>query len=277
MSLVDLSMQRIALSLPRFPGQTIPDQLLAGRAAAESAIRKYVPNLSFDRDAASATIRTVDAWSERNASGLSEAMKQAGNDLPEQLTLAVGTAEQVRSYLIASFTLAAWGMGPWTGGEVAREVSAGSMNESWAKTDAEHRLQTFAIIVKLENDGELGPIMRGESSIGALGIPPAIIVGIVIATVIFAAAVITTIYLNKQLELNNRLMSDLCKKAQEEGRDEVVAECVKATKDLQAGFMEKTLSKLAGWIVFAAVAVVGGKFVIDRLLERAPGPRKVKQ
>jgi hypothetical protein len=268
MSLVELSLQRIALSLPKFPGATVPEQLSSGRTAAETAIRKYMPDFRFDQDGASSVLRTIDAWAERNQEALSGAMQQAPNELPEQLTVAVGSAEQVRSFLIASFTVAASGMGPWMGGEVARVVEAGGRTAGWATLDAEHRLQTFAIIVKLENDGELGPIMKGSSGMGALGIPPALIVGIVIATVVFAAVVITTIYLNKQLELNNRLMRDLCEKAQKDGNDVVVEECINATKDLQLGFLEKTAGKLAGWLVIGAVAVIGGKYVIDQLMEK---------
>jgi len=270
MSLTDLSLQRIAMSLPKFPGATVPERLAVGRAAAEAAIRKYAPDFRFDEAGSLQVLRTIDAWSQRNSEALSEAMKAAGNDLPEQLTVAAGSAEQVRSFLIASFTVAASGMGPWTSGEVARIVSAGDRTESWATTDAEHRLQTFSIIVKLEQDGELGPIMMGTSGVGALGIPPALIVGIVIATVVFAAIVITTIYLNKQLELNNRLMRDICLKAQSEGNDEVVKECLKATEGLQTSFLQKTVSTVMAWVVVGAIAVVGGKYLIDKAMERSP-------
>jgi hypothetical protein len=267
MSLVDLSLQRIALSLPKFPGQTVPEQLVNGRTAAESAIRKYAPDFRFDRDGALSVLRTIDAWSERNSDGLAEALQSTSNDLPEQLTVAVGSAEQVRSFLIASFTMAASGMGPWTSGEVARVVEAAERTAGWANLDAEHRLQTFGIIVKLETDGELGPIMQGASGASGLGVPVPLIVGIVIATVVFAAVVITTIYLNKQLELNNRLMAELCERAQREGKDEVVKECIEATKELQLGFLERSAGKIAGWLVFGAVAVFGGKYLIDKAIE----------
>jgi len=273
MSLVDLSLQRLSLSLPRFQGATVPERLVNGRSDAEAAIRKYVPDFKYDEPGAQQVLRTIDAWAARNNDELSEAMKAAGNDLPEQLVVAVGSAEQVRSFLIAIFTVAAVGMGPWTSGEVARVVDAGQQSDAWANMDAEHRLQSFGIIVKLERDGELGPIMMGTSGtsgVGALGIPPALLVGIIVATVIFAAVVITSIYLNKQLELNNRLMRDICLKAQAEGKDEVVKECIKATEGLQSSFLQKTVNTVIAWVAIGAVAIVGGKFLIDRAMERRP-------
>jgi hypothetical protein len=257
--LAELSLQRIASRLPDFPGSTIPEKLASGRAEAERVLRKYVPDFAFDVTEAEQVTRTVDAWSARNERSLSDAMTQSDNQLPQALQLAMGSSAQVRQFLIASFTLAAAGLGPWLSGDMARAVGEGEHGQAWAEMDAESRLQTFGIIVAMERDGQLQEVMapQGVSGMGAL--PAAAWVVIVIVTVILAAAVVTTIYLNRRLTLNNRLMRDLCERAEARGDRQAVIECIKATKDLQISFLDDVGSKL-----MTGLLVLGGAYLAVR-------------
>lgn len=271
-SLAELSLARIRGRLPEFPGATLPQQLEAGLGQAEAALRKYVPDFRFDVAAAEATMRHVDAWAQRNQQALSEALQQSGDELPAALHLALGSAEQVQQFVLASFTLAAAGLGPWRAGEVARLVGAGEQPRAWAEQDAESRLQTVGLIVRMEQDGELEAIFRpAQAAAGVGGLPAAAVVWIVIAAVFLAAVVITALYLMQRLEVNNRLMRDICQRAQEEGDTEVVKECIKATRDLQVSFMEE-----AGGQLVTVALVIGGVVLAGKL---APwllrkGPRR---
>lgn len=269
--LAHLSMQRISSRLPDFPGSTIPEKLASGRAQAEQALRKYVPDFAFDVAEAEQVTRTVDAWAARNEQSLSDAMAQSNNQLPTALHLAMGSSSQVRDFVIASFTMAAAGLGPWLSGDVARAVGEGEHVEAWAEMDAESRLQTFGIIVALEREGELEEVMAPKSVTGVGALPAAAWVVVVIATVIFAAAVVTTIYLNRRLTLNNRLMRDLCERAEARGDREAVLECIKATKDLQISFLDDVGSKLMTGLLILGGAYLAVRYGLPMLLGAARG------
>ena len=97
----------------------------------------------------------------------------------------------------------------------------------------------------------------------------AVIAIIAVATVAFAAIVITTIYLWHRTNVNNRLMRDLCQKAQDEGRDAVVQSCIEATRDLQ---QETVTSQVGSVVLKVALAVaamyVGGKYVLPYVVDQ---------
>ena len=213
--LSELSLTRVQYSLPDFPGADLRAKLESGRAAAEAALRKQLPDFKFDPDEALRVMHTIDAWAERNTEALAAAMKQPQNDLPTSLHTTLGSNKQVADFLVASFTLAAAGLGPWMGYGVHEAVLAGEQSEFWARIDAQTRLQSFGMIVKLDNDGHLGPIMHGESGTAGLGIAPVVWVGIMaVVTVFFAAVILTYLYNNRRLELNNELLAKMCLKAQ---------------------------------------------------------------
>lgn len=254
-ALAELSLSRIAQGLPVFEGASLPEQLENGRAAAETALRKYAADFAFDEKGAKAVTRRIDAWADRNSASLSKAMRSTEGDLPEALQLAMGSTTEVGQFLIASFTLAAAGLGPWRSGAVARSVAEGGHAKSWAQMDAESRLQVFGIIVSMDQSGELGPIFQPGAT-GALGVAPAVIGIIVVATIIFAAIVVTYVYLNRRLEVNNRLMRDLCEEAQARGDYATVEDCIAATRDLQVSMFEDVGDKL-----LTGALIIGGAYL----------------
>lgn len=270
-TLARLSLARIAQRLPDFPGATLPDKLAAGRAEAERVLRKYVPDFAYDVPSAEQVTRTVDAWSQRNEQSLSEAMTKTDGDLPGALHLAMGSASQVQQFLIASFTLAAAGLGPWMSGDIARYVSEGEHAEGWAMLDAEGRLQTFGIIVAMDRDGDLAPIFQPEATAGVGALPAAAWVAIVIVTAIFAAAVVLTIHLNQRTTLNNRLMREICLKEQERGNQQAIIECIKATKGLQVSMLEETGSKL-----MTVALLIGAGYLAIKLLPMLSRTKKAR-
>ena len=266
--LSSIASARVAYALPVFPGATLADQLIAGRAAASQSIRRHLPDFRFDVEASQQAMRDIDAWSMRNDASLQGLLADPNaQSLPESLQLSLGTPDRVRSFLLASFTLAAAGMGPWTSGEVERVVSAGEQSDLWAGLDAQSRLQLFGIIVRLDEDDNLGPLLRGEKGLAGFGALPVVAV-VIIASVFFAAVVLTAIYLNRRMELNNRLMAEMCRRAQAEGRDDVVKDCIEATKDLQSETVLSTLtSSIVKIALVATVIYVGGKYGIPAVIE----------
>jgi hypothetical protein len=264
-----ISQARVAYALPVFPGASDAARLVAGRAAASLSIRRHLPDFVFDVESASQAMRDIDAWGERNDASLQGLFADPNAiSLPASLQLSLGGPERVRSFLLASFTLAASGMGPWTSGEVDRVVAAGEASDLWAGLDASSRGQIFGIIVRLDEDGNLGPLLRGEKGMAGLGSPIPVVAVVIIASVFFAAIVVTALYLNKRLELNNRLMGEMCRKAQAEGRDNVVRDCIEAMKELQS---DDPLSSLTSGLVkvaaVAAVVYVGGRYALPALVE----------
>jgi hypothetical protein len=235
--LAQLALARIQGSLPSFPGASLPEQLQNGRTQAHAILLKYVPALRFDLDAARDVMSEVNAWAERNQEQLSDAMRSPETDLPRWMQLNMGSAERVQQWVIANFTVAAAGMGPWESGKVAAEVANPSSNisDSWAKADAESRLQSFGLIVKMEQDGDMAYIFTGPNAASGFGALPALIVWAIVVTVVgLAAVVVTYLFLAKRLEVNNAIMRDLCQKAQAEGDQATVEKCIQATRDIQA-------------------------------------------
>jgi hypothetical protein len=266
-----LSQARVAYTLPVFPGLTVPAELASGRDTARSCILRHLPDFKFDVQAAEQTMRDIDAWSMRNSDALSALMADpTASSLPAALQLSLGSPDRVRSFLVASFTLAASGLGPWTSGEVDRAVSAGEQSAAWAGLDAESRLQLFGIIVRLDEQGDLGPLLRGEKAMAGFGEPVSgtVVLAVVIATLLFAAMVLTAVYLYRRMELNNRLMREMCNRAQAEGRENVVRDCIEAAKDLQSDTPMSSLGSMLVKVVGAAALIyVGGRYVTPAVIE----------
>jgi len=257
--------------LPDFPGATVAEQLLAGRDAALAVLRKYVPTLSFDVAAADDVLRGIEAWEERNSTALAATLQDpSAAALPEQIRIAFGS-DKAQQFIVAVFTRAAAGMGPWTSGRVATEVTRGQMpgvSDTWARTDAAYRLRVFGGIVRMEQTGCMQHFFVDPSATCAasgLGVAPVIVWAIVVAVVLVAALVLMFIYSARRLDENNRLMRDMCERAQAEGDKAVVDKCVQATKDLQAesmipglGDAISSLGKIVGVGVLAYVALKYG-------------------
>lgn len=250
MSLVDLSVQRA--NLPTFPGATLPEQMVAGRNAALAILRLYKPDLAFDVDAASQNLRVIDGWAERNGATLEAVFADPNaSALPEQVRLSFDNAT-AQQFVVAGFTMAAIGMGPWMSGAVAANTS-----EVWARDDAAARLRVFGAIVQMHQSGYLKSLFaQGQAAAGFGMIPVAYVVAIVVTTVLLAAVLAAYLYAVKQLEQNNRLMRDLCEKAQASGDQATTTACVEAAKGLQDSdlFGIKSIGKT----VVVMAAIIGG-------------------
>lgn len=257
--------------LPDFPGATVSEQLLSGRDAALAVLRKYVPTLSFDVAAADDVLRGIEAWEERNSALLASTLQDpSASALPEQIRLAFGS-DKAQQFIIAVFTRAAAGLGPWNSGRVATEVALGQMpgiNDTWARTDAAYRLRVFGGIVRMEQTGCMQHFFVDPSATCAasgFGVAPVIVWAIVVAVVLVAALVLMFIYSARRLDENNRLMRTMCERAQAAGDQATVAQCVQATKDLQAesmipglGEAISSFGKILGVGVLAYVALKYG-------------------
>jgi len=272
-SLAELSHGRIASGLGAIvgefaPGQPLPVRLVAGRDAALAVLRRYVPELQFDVRQADAQMRDIDAWADRNEDALKAIMASPLPELPEQLRLTMG-AERARQLIISSFTQAAAGLGPWMSGAVARLASEDKLiNERWARTDAAARLDMFALIVKLERDGQLAPLFVAPKG-GAAGFGALPLWFVAVVLVIVAAAIVTTVVLWRRIDINNRLMRDICERAQREGDKETVRLCIEATKGLQVGELERIPGKIAYALLAAGAVYLGLRFGLPMLTKRS--------
>lgn len=262
--------------IAEWPSDSVPSQLRAGRDAALGAIRKYVPDFRYDIEAADSAAREIDAWADRHEEQLARIMESSAEGLPAELQLEMGN-DRARNFILSSFTEAAAGLGPWDSGEVARAAAAGDrINESWARSDADDRLDTFALLVKLDREGDLEKIFvppadgTQQGSQQGFGFLP--VWAIVIVLVAVAAAFVVLILGWRRLTLNNRLMADLCRQAQKEGRTEVVQACLKATENLTISPFERAGVELAGKIgtglITAGLVYLGLRFGLPYLWAR---------
>lgn len=255
--LEDLSLVRA--DLPEIPGGTLQERLMNGRAMAQAVLEKYVPNFGFSVDWANQVLREIDAWQDRNGALLEAAMAvPTVQSLPEAIRLNLDRGK-AQDFIVASFTQAAYGLGPWASGRVAVEALKGSLfDEPWARQDAEDRIRTFASILKMEQSGYLA-ILFGEGSLGNPTIAAIVVVGIVAVV----ACILLFAYTSKRTEVNNRLMADLCKQAQAEGDEATVAECIKQTAGLQASDASTLAIGEIGKIALILGALyIGGKLLI---------------
>lgn len=270
--LATLSLARA--NLPSFPGATLPEQLVAGHDAALAALRKYDPNLKFDPVSAAATLRQVQVWADRNTSTLASVFADPSAEaLPDQLHLSFG-ADMARSFVVAVFTQASLGLGPWLSGAVDREAAEGSVIQSqWARTDAASRLQVFAGIVKMDRDGHLAQFFAAVP-VSGLGVAPIITWAVVVAVVALAVVIVVYLYNAKRLELNNKTMADLCTRAQEKGDMATVQQCVRAAEGLQKedpfGAAGTFLNQLGTAAMVTGVLYVLVRYGLPVLVDRTP-------
>lgn len=276
-NLAQLSLKRVRERLPSFAGSTVREQLLNARSKAHAVLLKYVPDLKFDVSDARVVMSQVNAWVERNRSDLEEAMKSSDRTLPKYLALNLGSAERVQDWVVANYTIAAAGMGPWESGKIDQLAAdpTSDVSEYWASGDAQLRLNTFAMIVKMDSDGELAYIFQGPEH-GVSGFGAILPVWAIVVIAIGFAAVVTYLYLeSRKLELNNRLMRDICERAQAEGDAETVAMCVKATRDLQASTPWTQVIQETGKV---ALILGGGylafRYAVPWAIDRLTGKRR---
>jgi hypothetical protein len=268
-NLAQLALNRVQHQLPVFPGGTVREQLVNARSQVHAILLKYVPDLKFDVAEARDVMSQVNAWVERNRQDLEEAMQSSAATLPEftestgkpDMALNMGSSERVQQWVIAEFTIAAEGLGPWEAGKIDSLAADpySDVSQRWAEDDAQLRLNTFGMLVKMENEGELAYIFQGpQQGVQGFGFLP---VWAIIVIAIGLAAVVAYFYLeSRKIELNNRLMADICKRAQDEGDSSTVAMCIKATRDLQKSTPWNQLIEQAGKVAL----YLGGGYLIFR-------------
>lgn len=261
-----LSLQRA--TVVNFAGTTLADQLLAGRAAAEAALRKYVPDMKFDPAAADDLLAKIDVWQVRNEKDLAGVLADhSATRLPEAIRLSFSNAT-AQGFIIAGYTRAASGLGPWLSGAVAREAETGTkIQMSWAREDAMHRLLIFGSIVQMDNEGYLKTLFV-EPAPGGMGNPALVVWVVAIVAVAVAALILLYVYSSRRLEVNNRLMRDLCSEAQRTGDATTVAACIEATKGLQSFAVLDSIASGLGKIALLAGALWVGFNVLPLVMEK---------
>jgi hypothetical protein len=278
--LAQLSLQRAGL--PTFPGATVPEQLIAGRIAAQAVLQKYVPQFVFDPVAAKSTLDQISVWEERNSAALSQVLADPSAEaLPSQIQLTFGS-DKAQQFILAVFTEAAVGLGPWVSGAVAREAAAGTIIQPrWADEDAQARLQVFGGIVKMDQDGYLAKLFVPPATGGqafALGIAPLFVWAIVVTVVAVAGLLLLYVENAKRLDQNNKLMGDICTNAQKQGDSATVAQCVEAAAGLQKQGMFQGLDDLMRALgkaaIYGSLAYVFFKWGVPMLLEQTTKHRR---
>lgn len=275
--LAQLSLDRIRSRMPVFAGATVREQLLNARAQTHAALLKYAPDLKFDVGEARDVMSQVNAWVERNRGDLEEAMKSSGQTLPEFLAFNMGSSEQVQQWVIANYTVAAQGLGPWEAGKIDRLASdpQSDVSQHWAASDAQLRLNTFGMLIKMDSDGELAYIFKDPQGMQGFGAFP---VWAIIVIAIGLAAVVTYLYLeSRKLELNNKLMRDICERAQAEGDTKTVEMCIKATRDLQASTPWKMVVEQVGTVaLYLGGGYLAFRYAVPWALDRIAGGKRAK-
>jgi hypothetical protein len=271
-----------------FAGATMREQLINARNQVHAVLLKYVPDLKFDVSSARDVMSQVNVWVERNREDLEEAMQSSANTLPEytqstgkaDMVLNMGSSDRVQQWIIAEFTIAAEGLGPWEAGEVERLAAdpQSSVSQHWADSDAQLRLNTFGMLIKMENDGELAYIFQGPQQ-GTQGFgTPFLPVWAIVVIVIGLAAVVTYFYLEaRKIELNNRLMEKICRDAQAAGNTEVVLACVKATRDLQKSTpWQQVIEEVGKVALYLGGGYLAFRYAVPWVLDRLTGKESAR-
>ncbi len=273
--LVLLSLSR--QNLPVFEGATNIDRLRAARDAALAVLLKYKPTLSYDVDAATSIMNQVSVWEERNSAALQAIFADpSATSLPEQVRLAFGN-DKAQAFILAGFTQAAIGLGPWFSGAVDRAAEAAKPGDTiqrrWADDDALARVNIFASIVKMDTDGYLDKLFIHPQDLSGLGFVPIAIEGatlvwaLVVTIVSVAAILVGYLYMTKSVEQNNRLMRDLCDKAQRDGDTATVELCIKEAAGLQKSVSDSVVRMVGQVATILGLTYLGFK-LFPKLLHR---------
>jgi len=257
------------------PGQPLPARLVVADQAALAAIRRYKPDFTVNYAEARSQARDIDAWAERHQQELEQVMASSAQRLPSQLQLEMGN-RRAQAFFLSSYAEAAAGLPAWTSGAVEAAASrpgVQQINERFARIDAQQRLEMFALIVKLDREGTLQQVFvppEQGSTQGLGAIPPLWFIAVVL--VIFAAALVTAVVLLRRVELNNRLLRDLCREAIEAGETDPRFEmCVEAAKAGQKSALEEVPKAMVLGLMGAAGVYAGMRYVLPWAVERFAG------
>lgn len=285
-------MQRAELQpiIDGFSGATLTEKLGSGFEAARGALLRYTSTLSFSSDEADAVIHEIESWHALHQQDIDASINDPARDtLPEQIALSFGP-EKARQMIVAAFSEAARGLGPWLSGDIAANYKTDpTIPESFVVADANDRLVVFASIVKMDTDGDLEKIFLPEQwaaghpqAQDGLGVFQAVVAAVgakllVTAVVLIflgtVAMVLMFIHSMRRTSLNNAIMAERCKAAEARGDTETVRLCIKLAS--AAGADDSIMKTIK---TIATVALVGGALWLGAtlVLPRLMAPRRAR-
>jgi len=278
-----LALSDARAGLPEFTGANLTERLLNGRNEARARLLKYTSAIRYDASSAEDLMHEISSWTERNADIIKQRMADPATDtLPEQVALEFG-AKKAQQYVIAGYSLAAEGLGPWASGALLQKMAVDArIPEPWVREDADRRLDVFASIVKLDDDGDLASIFEPEKhaqqQAQGLGTLPALItaiggkwvvIGLVLLFTVTVALFLVYSYSMEKLRLNNKVMRDLCTEAKKAGDTEVVKECIRASEEGQASPLGSVVGDVTKIALLIGAVYVAARVVPDLMKRRA--------
>jgi hypothetical protein len=152
--------------------------LSIGWDQAKSRLQQHTDNLSYTEIEARSVIRQIHDWIDLNATEFNAIMETEGSDaiLPEELQQVMGATE-LQQYVIAMYSEAARGLAPWL---AAKQEDVGASPGELIE-EAEARLEVFASIVRMDDDGDLTTLFNPEGLSGGMAVAVAVGVGIAVA------------------------------------------------------------------------------------------------
>lgn len=269
-----------------FPGGSLTEKLASGYEAAKTVLLQYTSTLKFSKEEAETVLFEIKGWADRNSDIIAEYMNDPASDtLPEQVALELGT-KKAQQFVVAGFSEAARGLGPWLGGYVAGEVDKDPLlPEGWVKDDAHNRLVVFAAIMKMEADGDIEQIFRPEqwarkrglSGVG-LGMPPMLVAGIVVAVVVVVVSTVALVLyfaeVSEQNREHNKVAADICAKGAATNDARLLKTCENLMKPA-GGFGDDLMTKIGKYVLIGGVIYTGAFVLLPMLTQRALTKKKL--
>lgn len=274
-TLLQLSQARAAL--PEFVGSSLQEKLRNGHAEARSRLLKYRDKIRFAAGTADDLVAEIQTWQEINRATIEARMSDPATDtLPEQIALDFGP-QKAQDYILAGYSYAVEGLGPWVSGQLFLSMNADPrFPQPWVEEDAQQRLQIFAAIVKLDDDGDLARIFEPDRFASApaqqaqgFGFLPAVVAALgakwtVVALVLIVLGTVGLflVFTHSLIKtrLNNKALVELCKE-----NPSIASACAEyfaeAQQDAMTVAAKKAVTILAvgavayGFIVFGAPAL----------------------
>lgn len=148
---------------PEYAGSTRPDQLYNAWKDAEARIKKYT-DLRYSETQAQAILYEVETWIKIHRSQFVDSLKDSSRqEVAAEMQLQLG-AVKMQQYIVAAYSEAARGLGPWLSGLVGQNISEGQASMLRMEQDYYDRIAVFGMIHNMDNDGALDVIFHPEKS-----------------------------------------------------------------------------------------------------------------
>lgn len=277
-----LQLSEARAGLPEFAGTTLIEKLVNGRAEARARLLKYTDTIRFKRGSADDLVAEIQTWQEINASVIQARMANPETDtLPEQIALEFGP-KKAQDFVIAGYSYAVEGMGPWVTGELALKMATDPrFPQPWVEDDAKARLDVFAAIVKLDDDGDLERIFKPEKfaapqQASGFGFLPAVVAAVgptwtvvALVLVVLGTVGLFLVFTHSLIKtrLNNKALVDLCKE-----NPQIAETCAEYFAEGQEDALSGALTRVATIAAVGAVlygAVVFGGPALSQAMRRS--------